>query len=144
MTIQLDSLPRIALAELQRAGYTEDRSTRSSFHHHYPLIVVFGILCCAVSVFLLLFARSHLAAWSGGLGYVYMGAFFLCGLVMAVGAATSPARGTAYSLRSGQQMFRFRRSDPAEGDDEIIYVDQESRTFFCQVVPQRQPAEVAS
>lgn len=78
------------------------------------------------------------------MGYVYVGAAFLCGLVMAVGAATSPARGVAYSMRSGQQMFRFRRSDPAEGQDEIIYVDQESRTFFCRAVsPEQQPKVTA-
>ena len=144
MTIQPELLPRLALAELQRVGYTEDLSSRRGFYHHYALVVAFGILFAAAAIFLMLFPRQWPADWGGGIGYAYLGGAFLCGVVMAVGAATSSARGTAYSLRSGRQMFCFRRSDPSEDQDEIIYVDQESRTFFCQAVPLTHKVRAAS
>ena len=128
-----ERLPEIALAELHRVGHTRDRSTGGAFEQRYLLVVIFGAMNCAVSAFLLLTQRDLLAGWE--YGYLFVGAMFLVGLVMAVGAYTSTGRNTAYSLRSGQPMFRFRRSDTAAGQDEIIFVDQESRTYFCRVVP---------
>ena len=134
-------LPEIALAELQRVGYTEDRSTQRAFAQRYLLVVIWGVTICVVAAFLLLTQRELLAKCGNDIGlndsfvgFVFAGAMLLGGLVMAVGAYTSTGRNTAYSLRSGQPMFRFRRSDAAAGQEEIIYVDQESRTYFCRAI----------
>ena len=128
-----EPLPEIALAELQRVGYTPDRSTGRAFTNRYPLLVIWGVTMCAVSAFLLLTQRGTVLKEPKE--YVFAGAMLLGGLVMAVGAATSTGRGTAHSMRSGQPMFRFRRNDAPAGQEEIIYADQESHTYFCRVVP---------
>ena len=133
MALKPELLPGMAVAELQRVGYTEDRSTARAFEHRYPLVVAFGLIFCAVAGYFLLFKRDWLATQEYGGGTTMAALAFLGGLVMAIGAATSHGRHTAHSMRSTQPMFCFQRSDAAEGRQEVIYVDQESRTYFCRV-----------
>jgi hypothetical protein len=97
---------------------TERRWRRSLL----PMTVVcIGALASAITCFFF-----HLVVWSAVSVMVF--------LVSAVLAIRAPFRSHPVSLRSGKRMTRYRNSDGLKKDFEILFLDEESKTYFTHTV----------
>lgn len=59
---------------------------------------------------------------------------FAVGFLVIVAAFVHMLRTRPVSRLSGRPMLRFRRSDAPDGVEEWVYVDPESRSYFCRVI----------
>jgi hypothetical protein len=87
-----------------------------------PLTVVcIGSLASAVACFFF-----HLFVWTTLSVLVFLVSAFL--------AIRAPFRSLPVSLRSGKRMTRYRNSDTRKKEFEILFLDEESKTYFTHTV----------
>ena len=113
----------LALSELM--GYREDAASQLAFERRQLPFVVPGVLIAFGSFYLLFTDRISLAM--GMLGFVV-------GWLICLASVVRAWRAIPTSQISGRPMLRFRRTDGSAENTEFIYVDPESRTYFCRVV----------
>jgi dipeptide/tripeptide permease len=105
-------------------GYTEDKRSKRAFVLPYYLIIL-PIFICSIAIVGYCVVRDSI-----GMGW--WAAFFACGVSVFI-ALYHAMCATPRSLHSGRPMQRYRNSSKDSRVWEIIYIDEESRTYFRQL-----------
>ena len=115
--------PGIRLEALE--GFTEDKRSKRQFLLPYSALAV-----AAIIVLLSIFTWHAIFEFPMSLGW-----FFAVGVCFVVifGAIAHAYRSVPNSTRTGRPMKCYRNLSAPEGVVELLYVDEESRTFFRNV-----------
>jgi len=115
--------PGIRLEALE--GYTEDKRSRRKFLLPYSAVAVTAIIVLvSIVAWHAIHERTVSAGWflAGGLCFVVI-----------FGSIVLAYRSVPISNRTGLPMKCYRNLSAPEGVVELLYVDEESRTFFRNV-----------
>jgi hypothetical protein len=115
--------PGIRLEALE--GYTEDKRSKRQFLLPYSVLAV-----AAIIVLLSIFTRHAIHKSAMSLGWFFVGG--LC-FVVILGAIALAYRSVPKSTRTGRPMKCYRNLSAPEGVIELLYVDEDSRTFFRNI-----------
>lgn len=125
-------MQELALNELKKNSYTEDRVSKRAFERRYRFFVIPGLL---LGIGALPFARYVWWPFTDFFTQFFsLIVCFLIGLALCLGAATHANRSVPISRQSGAPMECFLRSDAPEETTEYLYVDHPSRTYFTRIV----------
>lgn len=133
-----------SVATCQLKGFSEDLVTRRAFEWRYRWMMASLLPIVIASVWILGHRHGQFAAFVERLlpqpgwdllSVVSLGVIF-ASLVLLFGAAIHSINAVPVSRVSGHRMLRFEREDAPTGS-ELIYIDPESRTYFCRVVQNR-------
>jgi hypothetical protein len=117
------TIQKLALSELE--GFTEDPVSARAFENRFfPLGMTTVLLCGGFTYYTVI---RHGDLLLGGAG------IFL-GFCVAIISIIHARRAVPISRISGRSMLRFYRSDSPPDRTEMIYVDLDSRTYFCRTV----------
>ncbi len=114
--------PGIRLETL--AGYSEDRRSRRSFLLPYGGVAAAAIALLVTSCWNAIHAPASPLPWllAGGVCFAVI-----------LGVIVHAYRSAPISARTGRLMKCYRNLSAPEGVLELVYVDEESRTFFRNV-----------
>ena len=122
----------LALSELKRNGYAEDRASKHAFERRYVWFVVPGLL---LGIGAFPFARYVWWPFTDFFTqFISLLVCFFIGFSLCLGAASHANRSVPISRQSGAPMQCFLRSDAREETTEYLYVDHSSQTYFTRVV----------
>ncbi|MEY2407559.1 MAG: hypothetical protein QOF48_229 [Verrucomicrobiota bacterium] len=125
-------MQELALNELIKNGYTEDRASRRDFERRYRWLVIPGALLCFAPY---PFTRFVWSPFSDSTTHsVALAVCFLLGFALCLGAARHASRSIPISRENGAPMQIFLRSDAPADTKEYLYVDSQSRTYFTRVI----------
>jgi hypothetical protein len=125
-------MQKLAVSDLQKNGYTEDRAAYRAFLHRYVLASHIGLFLCVVPY------PFNRYVWSPftdpSIEFIVLLTCFVVGVALIAAYNTYTRDAIPVSLHTGLPMERFLRSDPAEGHIEYLYVDHSSRTYFTFLI----------
>ena len=125
-------MQELALSELRKHGYIEDRASKRAFERRYRCVVIPGILLCLAPYPLTRFVWSPFS--DPFIHFFTLIICFLFGLGICIAAASHASRSVPVSRESGAPMQCFLRSDAPEDTTQYLYVDRSSRTYFSRVI----------
>jgi hypothetical protein len=125
-------MQEIALNELQKGGYVEDRASLRAFERRYRWLVIPGALLCLAPYPFMRLVWSPFSDPTVHSSLVSV--LFLIGIALCWVAVSLAKRATPVSLRSGAPMMPFLRSDAPTNMTEYLYVDLQSHSYFARVI----------
>ncbi len=125
-------MQELALNELKKSGYTEDRVSKRAFERLYRPVSIVGVLLCLGPY---PFTRFVWSPFADPFAQFFMIFFcFVLGFAICMDAAIRANESIPVSHQSGARMQRFLRSDAPQDVTEYLDVDETSKTYFARVV----------